>query len=106
MPALRELIEHSGLQNRDALEQLLGGVVKTRDELPASPITAKKPKLVLKIAPDLNETQLIEIAEVIRKSNIDGVIVSNTTIQRPSHLLNCATFDFILSRLNNVNCCS
>jgi len=77
-----------GLQNRDALEKLLAGVTQTRDELPVSPITAKKPKLVLKIAPDLSETQLIEMAEVIRKSNIDGVIVSNTTIQRPSHLLN------------------
>ena len=29
------------------------------------------------------------MAEVIRKSNIDGVIVSNTTIQRPKNLASC-----------------
>jgi dihydroorotate dehydrogenase len=40
----------------------------------------------LKIAPDLNESQLIDIAAVIRESNIDGVIVSNTTTQRPANL--------------------
>jgi len=49
---------------------------------------SKAPKIVLKIAPDLDESQLIEMAEVIRKSNIDGVIVSNTTIQRPKTLIN------------------
>ncbi|KAK0187299.1 hypothetical protein F5146DRAFT_1105096 [Armillaria mellea] len=54
-----------GLQGRDTLQTLLE---------------------VLKIAPDLNESQLIEIAEVIRNSHIDGVIVSNTTISRPSSL--------------------
>ncbi|KAH7926420.1 hypothetical protein BV22DRAFT_1128210 [Leucogyrophana mollusca] len=75
-----------GLQNRDLLEDLLANVVKARDELPVSPITSRRPRLVLKIAPDLEESQIIEIAEVIRQSNIDGVIVSNTTIRRPSSL--------------------
>jgi len=75
-----------GLQNRELLEQLLAGVTKARDQLPVSEITSRKPKLVLKIAPDLDESQLIEIAAVIRSSSIDGVIVSNTTIQRPASL--------------------
>lgn len=78
----------SGLQNKDHLEVLLAGVRQARDELPPSPITSKRPKLVLKLAPDLDEEQLIEIAEVIQKAKIDGVIVSNTTIQRPKHLIN------------------
>ncbi|KAG2011750.1 dihydroorotate dehydrogenase [Coprinopsis cinerea AmutBmut pab1-1] len=77
-----------GLQNRDSLEELLQGVTKARDALAPSPITSKRPKLLLKLAPDLNESQLVEIAEVIRQSKIDGVIVSNTTIQRPKHLIN------------------
>lgn len=74
------------MQHREILEQLLAGVTKARDELPRSASTSQLPKLVLKIAPDLNESQLVDIAEVIRNSKIDGVIVSNTTIQRPKSL--------------------
>jgi hypothetical protein len=77
-----------GLQNKETLEKLLVSVTEARNELPPSYITSKRPRLVLKIAPDLTESQLIEMAEVIRKSSIDGVIVSNTTVQRPSFLLN------------------
>ncbi|KAJ7043553.1 hypothetical protein C8F04DRAFT_1028445 [Mycena alexandri] len=73
-----------GLQNRDLLEALLAGVTQAREELPLS---TRKPKLVLKIAPDLTEAQLVEIAGVIQNTTIDGVIVSNTTTQRPSELL-------------------
>ncbi|KAJ7334078.1 hypothetical protein DFH08DRAFT_880100 [Mycena albidolilacea] len=73
-----------GLQNRDLLESLLAGVTRARDELPAA---MRKPKLVLKLAPDLTESQLVEIAEVIENAAIDGVIVSNTTTQRPSSLV-------------------
>ncbi|KAF9219776.1 hypothetical protein BS17DRAFT_798008 [Gyrodon lividus] len=76
-----------GLQNRDLLERLLADVVKARNELEPSPITSRRPRLVLKIAPDLQEAQIIEMAEVIRNSDIDGVIVSNTTITRPSSLI-------------------
>ncbi|KAJ7720588.1 Dihydroorotate dehydrogenase-domain-containing protein [Mycena maculata] len=72
-----------GLQNRELLETLLSGVTQARDQLPSP----RKPKLVLKIAPDLTETQLIEIAAVIENTSIDGVIVSNTTTQRPSDLV-------------------
>ncbi|KAJ7668368.1 Dihydroorotate dehydrogenase-domain-containing protein [Mycena rosella] len=72
-----------GLQNRDLLEALLAGVTLAREQLPST----RKPKLVLKLAPDLTEAQLVEIAAVIEKTNIDGVIVSNTTTQRPSDLV-------------------
>jgi dihydroorotate dehydrogenase len=65
---------------------LLTGVTEARDGLPISPATARRPKLVLKIAPDLDELQIADIADVIRGSDIDGVIVSNTTIQRPKDL--------------------
>ncbi|KIJ65096.1 hypothetical protein HYDPIDRAFT_88883 [Hydnomerulius pinastri MD-312] len=75
-----------GLQNRELLESLLVDVVKARNDLEPSPVTSRRPRLVLKIAPDLQESQIIEMAEVIRSSDIDGVIVSNTTIARPSSL--------------------
>lgn len=50
--------------------------------------------MVLKIAPDLDVPQLIEMAEVIRDSKIDGVIISNTTIQRPKELINGEHYSF------------
>jgi len=65
---------------------LLAGVIKARDESAPTGIVPRKPKLVLKIAPDLDEAQLLDIADVIKNSKIDGVIVSNTTIRRPPHL--------------------
>ncbi|KAJ7606189.1 hypothetical protein DFH06DRAFT_1287167 [Mycena polygramma] len=73
-----------GLQNRHLLETLLTGVTQARDQLPES---SRKPKLVLKIAPDLTEAQLVEMAQVLENTSIDGVIVSNTTTQRPSGLV-------------------
>ncbi|THU97757.1 hypothetical protein K435DRAFT_838443 [Dendrothele bispora CBS 962.96] len=76
-----------GLQNKASLEALLSGVTKARDSLPNSLLTATRPRLVLKIAPDLNESQLEDIAEVIRGSSIDGIIVSNTSVQRPASLV-------------------
>ncbi|KAI6126072.1 hypothetical protein EDD16DRAFT_1690747 [Pisolithus croceorrhizus] len=76
-----------GLQNRELLESLLKDVVEARNALKPSPITSRRPRLVLKVAPDLEEPQLAEMAEVIRNSNIDGVIVSNTTVARPSSLI-------------------
>ncbi|KII85891.1 hypothetical protein PLICRDRAFT_44315 [Plicaturopsis crispa FD-325 SS-3] len=70
-----------GLQTRRLLEELLTGVTDARDKLPS-----RKPKLVLKIAPDLEEADLESIASVVRRSSIDGVIVSNTTVQRPANI--------------------
>ncbi|KAF7294473.1 Dihydroorotate dehydrogenase [Mycena kentingensis (nom. inval.)] len=71
-----------GLQNRELLDALLDGVTAAREQ-----IHTRKPRLVLKIAPDLDEPQLVEIAAVISNKQIDAVIVSNTTIQRPSNLV-------------------
>ena len=64
-----------GLQNKDELNRLIGTVLEARGG-------AKKPVLV-KIAPDLDETALDEIAAVALMTGIDGLIVSNTTIARP-----------------------
>lgn len=43
----------------------------------------KKPKpIMLKIAPDLSEEQLLDIIEIIKETKIAGVIATNTTISR------------------------
>lgn len=81
-----------GLQNRGMLEELLDAVCKERDAIPvatAEPDAGKRlrstrPKIILKIAPDLNELAIQDVAEAVRESGADGVIVSNTTIQRPN----------------------
>ena len=64
-----------GLQNKDELGRLIGTVLEARGP-------ARTPVLV-KIAPDLDETALDEIAGVALMTGIDGLIVSNTTIARP-----------------------
>ncbi|OCH91410.1 hypothetical protein OBBRIDRAFT_792344 [Obba rivulosa] len=75
-----------GMQTRTLLEELLAGAKKARDEVVNTEGESRKPKLVLKIAPDLEESEVADIAEVVRTSGVDGVIVSNTTIRRPPSL--------------------
>jgi len=43
--------------------------------------TAEKP-ILLKIAPDLTDDQLLDIIDIVSETNIDGVIATNTTIAR------------------------
>ncbi|MCA0042870.1 quinone-dependent dihydroorotate dehydrogenase [Celeribacter litoreus] len=64
------------LQGPEALEALLAGVLDARKGLDHNV------PVLLKIAPDLSETEIQEIAEVARKSGIDGVIATNTTLSR------------------------
>lgn len=64
------------LQDQEFLEDLLIEL-KTLNETYAQP----KP-ILLKIAPDLNESQLDEVIDIVQKSKIDGVISTNTTITR------------------------
>lgn len=69
------------------MQELLAGVLTARDEAVLRKGAAKKPKLVLKIAPDLSEEEIADVAVAVRTSGVDGVIVSNTTIKRPASLL-------------------
>ncbi|MGY3437569.1 MULTISPECIES: quinone-dependent dihydroorotate dehydrogenase [unclassified Marinovum] len=64
------------LQGREALMALLGGVMMARSDL-AAPIP-----VFLKIAPDLDDAALAEIADVARLSGLDGIIATNTTLSR------------------------
>lgn len=65
-----------GLQGKDELTRLLGTLTEARSRHGHKP-------LLLKIAPDLDSHALDEIAEVVRASGIEGLIVSNTTVARP-----------------------
>lgn len=64
------------LQGRAALSALLAGVMETRAKL-ARPIP-----VFLKIAPDLTQDDLAEIAEVALTAGISGIIATNTTLSR------------------------
>lgn len=69
-PNLREL------QEKAPLKALLNAVMaKNRAKSNPKPI-------LLKIAPDLNESQLDDIIEIVGETKIDGVIATNTTISR------------------------
>jgi len=68
------------LQDRDSLAELLQRVMHARDEK-AGQIGRKVP-VFLKIAPDLSEEGLADIAEEVLEKKVDGLIVSNTTLSR------------------------
>ncbi|XP_064292176.1 dihydroorotate dehydrogenase (quinone), mitochondrial isoform X2 [Plodia interpunctella] len=70
------------LQEREELEKLL-----TKINIERNSIQAKtKPPLLLKLAPDLTNDELKDVIAVITKkqSKVDGLIISNTTIDRSS----------------------
>ncbi|MBB3263225.1 dihydroorotate dehydrogenase [Azospirillum sp. OGB3] len=70
------------LQGREPLRTLLGRVLDARSACRL----AKAPPVLLKIAPDLTDEDKADIAAVVLETGIDGLIVSNTTIARPSEI--------------------
>ncbi len=64
------------LQGKAALSALLAGVLATRDGLP------RRIPVFLKIAPDLSDAELADVAEVALASGVDAVIATNTTLSR------------------------
>lgn len=69
-PGLREL------QEKEPLAKLLHG-------LQALNASQAQPKpILLKIAPDLTDTQLDDILEIVRETGIAGLVATNTTISR------------------------
>ena len=69
-----------GLQDRGELQRLLQTLTDARAKI------GSRKALLLKIAPDLDERALDEIAAAVLESGIEGVIVSNTTIARIASL--------------------
>ena len=68
------------LQGEHELDQLLAALQRRRLEL--SDQHGRRVPLAVKIAPDLTEEQIDIIAEVLPRHAIDGVIATNTTIER------------------------
>ena len=67
------------LQQAAALDELLARVIDARERVGGG----RRP-LLLKIAPDLTLPDLDDVVGVARRHRIDGMIVGNTTISRPS----------------------
>lgn len=74
-PGLREL------QDKEPLTALLLELKKENEKRPKRNFGKGKP-ILLKIAPDLANDQLLDIIEIVKVTKIDGVIATNTTIAR------------------------
>lgn len=74
-PGLRDL------QRRASLQALLVPLLRTRDE------SRRRVPLLVKIAPDLTPEEREDIASVALAAGIDGLIVSNTAVDRPAGLV-------------------
>ena len=68
------------LQGEHELDQLLSQLQQRRLELTEQ--HGRRVPLAVKIAPDLNEEQIDIIAQVLPRHGIDGVIATNTTLER------------------------
>ena len=80
-PGLRDL------QARDKLTELLGAIAARRslvshDSSSQGQSNAKRLLLFVKISPDLYDNELVDIATVVRDIDFDGVIATNTTVNR------------------------
>jgi dihydroorotate dehydrogenase len=70
------------LQARAQIEELLSRVQGFRH----SGAAGLRPPLLVKIGPDLEESEVRDIAEVALAAGVDGLIIGNTTIARPPTL--------------------
>lgn len=68
------------LQSDEALDQLLSALNERKQQLAV--MHQKQVPVFLKIAPDLDDEQVLVIANSLRRHNIDGVIATNTTLSR------------------------
>ena len=68
------------LQEKDELDALLGALKEAQARL--ADRHGRYVPLALKIAPDLDAAQIAAIAGALRRHSIDGVIATNTTVER------------------------
>jgi len=71
------------LQQSAALDELLARVIDARERVRKN---AGDSPVLLKIAPDLSLSELDDVVHVARSRRVDGMIVANTTLARPSTL--------------------
>jgi dihydroorotate dehydrogenase len=72
------------LQARAQIEELLTRVQTFR----RSKTAGRRPPLLVKVGPDLDEGETRDIAEAALAAGIDGLIIGNTTVTRPATLKN------------------
>ena len=76
-PGLREL------QEKDSLHKILSHLQTLRAErLKLKPDEHIQKPILLKIAPDLTQSQLDDVIDLAREIQLDGLVASNTTISR------------------------
>ncbi len=75
-PGLREL------QDKAPLTALLLELMKENKKIATKSNQGKEKPILLKIAPDLTDDQLLDIIDIVDSTKIDGVIATNTTISR------------------------
>ena len=75
-PNLREL------QDKEPLTNLLKLLQEENQKMALNFPNKNTKPILLKIAPDLTDDQLLDIIEIVSETKIDGVIASNTTISR------------------------
>ncbi len=68
------------LQSDDALDALLSAIARRRSKLAKT--HGKRTPIFVKIAPDLDETQVQLIAATLERHEMDGVVATNTTLAR------------------------
>lgn len=73
------------LQRRELIRELLAACQQARDAVHGR--SSRKIPLLVKVSPDLSESEQNDIAQVVLELGIDGIIVANTTISRPDYLM-------------------
>jgi len=76
-PGLRDI------QNRGQIEKLVEELKIKKNKLP----TLENIPIFFKISPDLNEEQIRDIALMSLANNVDGLVLSNSTLDRPKTLI-------------------
>ena len=71
------------LQQAEMLDDLLARAIDARERVRKN---AGDSPVLLKIAPDLSLSELDDVVQIARSRRVDGMIVSNTTLARPSTL--------------------
>jgi dihydroorotate dehydrogenase len=70
------------LQDKEPLTKLLKLLQKENKKMAKFCPKGKTKPMLLKIAPDLTDEQLLDIIDIVSETKIDGVIATNTTISR------------------------
>jgi dihydroorotate dehydrogenase len=68
------------LQEADQLQPIVGALVDAREQLQAA--TGRRVPLLLKVSPDLAPAELVRSARLACETGIDGIIATNTTLNR------------------------